>query len=668
MVQFTTNSAELRIRSQTPIGVPGERRGHTYKRPVSRDSLSLLFHRHLQKPRLSFNLLTQNTPHPATKNMRDDKVNPGTLVSMSDPRDEGEHREHKLQVPLLLEETIATQRSFVLVEPSLRSPAIRFWPPRSHDIPSLGSPFEYHATDKPQGNMESSARPEQQQGIPRPPLVPVSRWSPDSDDFVLAKEEENMPTSEEGIDAQTDEPSLRENESDRYGPIIVSRYGGTVAELHAMHITGLFDIDAFARDSSLRLDDNGDAQGFKAPSMNHGSGNEFTLPFRPGPSRVAQIPDGELHHRRMSARAPAWETFPTSLHALYYADDPNFHRVAAAALKPFEPEPAEPAEPTKPSFRRQQDIPVQIGKKPLDLRLPGLYDTSAANAAANTKPFVHNRKDTDPFVDPPEENSQPLGTSPFKDQLPAHLLLGIPTPSQPYSLPSIKNPGLYHQGSSGFSSSSASSTAGPSYPGPRRLPTRIELELDIPPPALSTVSSTIHQTPEARARLDARKPEREAWIRTGAQEIIALARRVTAAEAQYQKTRTMADHEAWMKAKAAYADATDLNKRQEERRNMFMPEGMKAARMPPPRDEFGFPTCEEGEEKVLRFHEAFMERVCAEVKRNHDEKRAAELRAMAARDDGGEVTAEMLATLSSEEKAALKIVLGARVEEAKRNA
>ena len=43
-------------------------------------------------------------------------------------------------------------------------------------------------------------------------------------------------------------------------------------------------------------------------------------------------------------------------------------------------------------------------------------------------------------------------------------------------------------------------------------------------------------------------------------------------EKRYEETRSDADYSAWQTLQAAYEDATNLEKRQEERRNLFLRE------------------------------------------------------------------------------------------------
>jgi len=187
-----------------------------------------------------------------------------------------------------------------------------------------------------------------------------------------------------------------------------------------------------------------------------------------------------------------------------------------------------------------------------------------------------------------------------------------------------------------------------------RLPLRSNLP--IPPPPLSSIEGQCEQSPEARARLDAQKPIRSAWIRSEASKIAHLAKLRHLMEKRYLETRSDADYSAWQTLQAAYDDATDLEKRQEERRNLFLKEKkMEALKTDCVGDMSaasrggigGIKMKGEGEEKLLGYKMALMERVCAEVKPEEDEEG---------------ITGEMLATLSKEEKKAIRKLLVGRME------
>ncbi|KAF1841065.1 uncharacterized protein K460DRAFT_359601 [Cucurbitaria berberidis CBS 394.84] len=197
-------------------------------------------------------------------------------------------------------------------------------------------------------------------------------------------------------------------------------------------------------------------------------------------------------------------------------------------------------------------------------------------------------------------------------------------------------------------------------------PTRSEL-LPIPPPPLSSIQGQYTHSPSARARLDAQKIVRETWIRTEAKEIFDLKQAELVAAQTYQYTHSKQDYEAWQRATASLNEATDLEKRMEERRNLFLPVGMEAMRTGPSNavgdGSAAYPAVNgghhgggsgsmsgEGEGRLLGYQMAVMERVCAEVQRRDEDE------------EDDEISREMLATLSLAEKRALREHLVGRLE------
>ncbi|KAI4687937.1 uncharacterized protein J4E88_003530 [Alternaria novae-zelandiae] len=234
-----------------------------------------------------------------------------------------------------------------------------------------------------------------------------------------------------------------------------------------------------------------------------------------------------------------------------------------------------------------------------------------------------------PFMPSSQSFGQPLrksSTATWPTSAPA--TSGFATPASPEDPHSAREPGFQ-----------------------ARLPLRSNLP--IPPPPLSSISGQYDHSPSARARLDAQKPIRSAWIRSEASKIAQLAKLRHAMEKRYEETRSDKDYAAWQTLQAAYEDATDLEKRQEERRNLFLKEKkMEALKTDVVGDmsaasRGGMKVEGEGEEKLLGYNMALMERVCAEVKPDGDEEA---------------ITVEMLATLSKEEKKAIRKLLVGRME------
>jgi hypothetical protein len=152
--------------------------------------------------------------------------------------------------------------------------------------------------------------------------------------------------------------------------------------------------------------------------------------------------------------------------------------------------------------------------------------------------------------------------------------------------------------------------------------------------------------------LEAQKPAREEWIRASAAEIANLAKLRHAAELQYHTSKTSADYMAWQELEVKFADATDLAKKQEERRSLLMgSKGMEALKTGRVEDGSAAYAGAVEEERLLGFKMALMERVRAEVKKEEPDV---------------EISAEMLATLSLEEKSALRAHLVSRLERSER--
>jgi hypothetical protein len=238
----------------------------------------------------------------------------------------------------------------------------------------------------------------------------------------------------------------------------------------------------------------------------------------------------------------------------------------------------------------------------------------------------HSNQDTDPFVD--DAGSRTIGT-------PRHFSLPYQSPSHVPKTPELPT------ASAPVTPLSPSFVAGPA-PSPR-------LNLPVPPRPLSSIHGQYQHTPEARARLDAQKKVRSFWIRESAAQIAQLSGLRYVAQRRYEETNNQEDYDAWQQAEAAFAAATDLEIQKEERRNLFLADkGMVALKTDIPGDASASVAGQaEGEERLLGFKMAYMERVCAEVKREGESE--------------GDITKEMLETLTLEEKKALRAHLVARL-------
>ncbi|KAJ4367584.1 hypothetical protein N0V83_007168 [Neocucurbitaria cava] len=364
------------------------------------------------------------------------------------------------------------------------------------------------------------------------------------------------------------------------------------------------------------------------------------------------VPSQSLHQRRNSSRVSSLPTIPSPL-AMGHSRRDDLGSDVSGLVSPS---------PTSPYFSRtvrggeQPRIPM-----PSDRYMNEPYTSSNRSPLFGTNPgFGHSRKHTDPFVDEPASQfNKPSAPGPQMVSQPRRVSWGSLSPS-PANTPitttfAASNPGL---------TTPAAQASSPQRPSPFQAylgATSDRSPLPIPPPPLSSIQGQYTHAPEDRARLDAQKAIRENWIRTEAKKIADLKRAEMAAATKYAQTHTQDDYEAWQRAAAAFADATSTEKRMAERRNLFMPRGMTAMRTGPenlvrdgtaavPGGGGG------GQGRLLGFHMALHERICAEVKRRgeEDEKEEEE-------EEGGEITSEMLATLSLEERTALKKHLKGRL-------
>ena len=142
-----------------------------------------------------------------------------------------------------------------------------------------------------------------------------------------------------------------------------------------------------------------------------------------------------------------------------------------------------------------------------------------------------------------------------------------------------------------------------------------------PPPALPT--SQFVRQPDVQARLDAQKTIRKNWIEREARKLAAAARTAAILQKQYHSTRRHEDFRLWIHAQADCEQAWSVERLMEERRNLTLPEGMRALKTG--RDslpEDGLCGVESG---ILGHKMALMERLCADAMMKDDKcKMAAE--------------------------------------------
>ncbi|KAE8842362.1 hypothetical protein HRS9139_01659 [Pyrenophora teres f. teres] len=286
----------------------------------------------------------------------------------------------------------------------------------------------------------------------------------------------------------------------------------------------------------------------------------------------------------------------------------------------------------------------------------------------------HGRQPTDPFVDYTPEASSRLLQPQTQYLLPGQSSVrasrstaGLPPPDSAFArnfvakqtLPQVlsdrepKSPAWPSSASPTFTLNAPPPRAYAPSPSPQ---VSARPSLPIPPPPLPGLGTHYTQNPTARARLESQKGVRETWIRTEAAKIAQLARLRHQAEQLYTKTQTQEDFELLQQVSAAFSDATSLEKKQEERRALFLKDKGMLPLKTKRREDMSAAMREgtetegecEGEDKLLGFAMALMERVCAEVKDREDFEDS--------------ITTDMLATLSLEERKVLRGHLVARLK------
>ncbi|OAK94402.1 hypothetical protein IQ06DRAFT_382097 [Phaeosphaeriaceae sp. SRC1lsM3a] len=384
---------------------------------------------------------------------------------------------------------------------------------------------------------------------------------------------------------------------------------------------------------------------------------------------------GVAHHRRSSSRMSSFPDVPSPLTSELcvrstFADGSNLMSSLSSPLRSRQ-------------FEKMAKTPQK-----LDLHILKVSANGKGSPYHMTKSFGHSRKITDPFVDNVKSEDQSQLPSPFVTQATRKMehissfqggsaeptvsnspgscavknrygvaAATVPrtsqTPSQQDEFGALNTPA--------FSPLPAMSSMAPNFkPSMGGAP---RVDLPIPPPILSSVDSQLVMTPVTRAHLDARAEARASWIREGARTIAALSRLSFVAGQRYQQTGTKEDYENWQQLLTAFEDATDQEKRQGARRNMFMPTGVQAMRT---RGDNVFddqsaafqPDNADDEGHLLGFKMAYMERLCAEVKRRDNEKKKAEV------EKDTEITMEMIGTLNLKEKKQLREYLLERLNPA----
>jgi hypothetical protein len=428
-------------------------------------------------------------------------------------------------------------------------------------------------------------------------------------------------------------------------------------------------------------DINDNIQGCKTPAKTPVKYRGFLTNTSSG-RKVLCAPGGFAHHRRESSRLSSLPSIPSPLGPGHLVDHLGSDDSGLVSPLPSS------------EFTRRSEKKATPSPQKLDLHVLKV-SANPVGSPYKWKSFGHDRKITDPFVEDSKKLEKSGVPSPFVSQVkqnggcqspsqvqvpgtPAEsqfpdssvMQYGVKGPDTPtykdfthlLALPNFRVPDtpVFAPFPPDTPVTAAFPTSTPAIPKYTDFVPRADLP--IPPPPLSSVQGHLNHSPEARARLDARAPIRSEWIKTEGAKIAALARSTHAATMKFQQSGAQEDLDEWRRLSALYTDATTLSKRQEERRNMFMPQDMTAMKTDVAEDQSAAFSQNQGEEKgekqaLLGFKMAFMERIIAEVKIAKEEKEKQE-------EGGDEITPELLGMLSREEKKMLRKHLVDRVSDA----
>ncbi|KAF2447544.1 hypothetical protein P171DRAFT_482278 [Karstenula rhodostoma CBS 690.94] len=287
---------------------------------------------------------------------------------------------------------------------------------------------------------------------------------------------------------------------------------------------------------------------------------------------------GTIHHRRVSSKFSFVPTLPSPLGPGHYTDD-----LGSDISGLVSPE-TKPAPLPRTHTAQQSNLPaLSLAPAP---RIAALTPAAVPFSwTQNTTPDIYSPFDTSPASDPfverdPPPTSTPAGFAPVKRKNPTP-----PTPYVPRTEPD--NTRTLRHPVTGLSTHSS-----------------------IPPPSFtaSLALALPQPSPTARARLTAQKPQRKTWIETTAAHLATAAHNAARAKHAFESSRRPADYAAFLAAQAVFLATWDLDALVAQRRELTMPEGMRALRAEEAGDGLG-----EGEGRVLGGGMAVMERVCAEV-------------------------------------------------------
>lgn len=403
---------------------------------------------------------------------------------------------------------------------------------------------------------------------------------------VLQEQSEESASSSPEEQSDTPTPSPRVHESHQQQP----------AALRTRNRNSFNNAWALA-DTTSSAENSKPPQAATTPQKTWLAGLEHRSPIAGSPTSTKELPAPSgsfLQHRRNSSRVSSYPDVPSPLTTELFLR--STFTDGSSLVSPL------------PPSRRSQQPEEMVNETPTKLDLHVLKVSANTKGSPYHKPkgFGHSRNITDPFVDDIKPEGQSPLPSPFLAQ-PSRKMEHISS-FQGRSAESIawKSSGLVATNNSNGDAAAfapqmyqsdtqhdgfcASNT--PAYsPLPTMSPLAPEfkpvmgdhhrVDLPIPPPALSCVDGQLSMSPMARAHLDSRAAARAEWIRDEAKTIAALSRLSFVAGQKFQQTRTQEDFVKWQQLVTAYEDATNLEKRQEERRNMFMPKGMRAMKTGP---------------------------------------------------------------------------------------
>lgn len=360
----------------------------------------------------------------------------------------------------------------------------------------------------------------------------------------------------------------------------------------------------------------------------------------PYASVTSSLPKSRANHRRSSSRISSLIAIASPLGPGFRKNDrdSDVSGLLSPALGSCRPRSWQPE-----SAAPKSSVQSGLHKKEVDV-------DSRTSPFLTPVSFGHSRKQTDPFV--AFEDTKKW----YKSAPPSPRTLQAP---QQFVL---RSPAWIHETTTPTSQRFVdipSWTSLPSSPSRHDSLEADERTLPIPPPPLPLPSGKCVHTPGVRARLDAQKSIRADWIRTEARKMAESARASHEAMQVFQQTRSKGDYTTWQRAEATFKRATDSTRLQEERRNMFLPNGMVALRTDYIEDgSLSYSVVDGGTTRkgsdagpLLGYHMAWMERICAEIQ--HGRQR--DFDAME------HVAAEMVASLGRAEKRALREHVVARL-------